>query len=1103
MMRLPYWTIEGTLTLQSPLHIGTGEVDAYDAPEGDGKTFPTTTAQIALTHDRKPCIPAPSLKGALRALAVRSGWQNSDLNCIFGEEVVERNGSKKSSIPGCLELEYAVAINASENEWVHEPHVDIDPVTGTAEDQKLFHTRLVPTGTVFDCRFHFSGCKDKALIEQFLGLLAQVQTEPHFALGGRQSNGKGRVTWQTGPTSVIDPAAFAKWFSDGANGMLVATSQQSPQKLSALAVIDTSHQSLAFDFTITFDSPFMVNDPGCKDKEKPLKPRINSKRQTLLPVSSLRGALRGQARRILRTMPLDSAVETILIDHLFGKDSYRSLLRIADSHSETDDALTVHMIAIDRLTGGGKDGATFSAEPNQKAALQCRLQLDKRRFERLDVNLQSQITGLLALVLRDLDEGDIRLGYGAAKGFGLCRANSLPQLSACLGGDDVITQGLQALRTSCTPKPAFTLPTGYGSPQPMPMVTVGNGHFHNPYAFIPIHVGNNKQPTSDWQAASTIGHSKHAHDSYHPETFSGRIVCSLTNTTPMFIGSGRTLVKDQATKVEHFKLNGKHALPATSLRGLFSSLHESITSSNLRVMGNEVIGLRVGTSTQLKRSGVLVLKEHVTTKERVWFIREDANHGAAKEHRIPKLVVDRFTQLIKLRFEDDAEGNRRHPKTNVQFAIDKKAILPDQINPPPLTKGQKVYFEMSGKDNKISEFAWSPLWRKRLETASQQGEPLAFEYIDLIKQTADTNALSFGLQDREALSPTELMFGVVEDITNKPTDNENKQAFAFASKVHIGYGRSTHVITPMHEVLLKILASPKPPSPAMYLQRKTEPNKPAIFPTKAEFAKQPANFTFNGRKNYLHALRDTQTLLQQVGVSGLMINGSASAQGMPPWESHPELKNENAKQKVKIQPLPMNSQFIFEVDFKNLSESELASLCATLCPSAGAKDKNGNAIAFEHKIGMGKPLGLGSARVEILGLFLVDRQQRYTTDALPASRYQHIWRKDAAPAENWPSHLQTEAKATATQNAPNPNDLAASALEKLQNTAPDVYNAILLLGNPAAVKKPVHYPQVAGADLEKELFKWFMDNDAKHHEWIRPFTQSSTALPMLSRKQKL
>ncbi len=63
------------------------------------------------------------------------------------------------------------------------------------------------------------------------------------------------------------------------------------------------------------------------------------------------------------------------------------------------------------------------------------------------------------------------------------------------------------------------------------------------------------------------------------------------------------------------------------------------------------------------------------------------------------------------------------------------------------------------------------------------------------------------------------------------------------------------------------------------------------------------------------------------------------------------------------------ASFTFEIEYTNLTESELALLLY--------------AVALEpkmrHKLGMGKPVGLGSVRIEITGWQRMDREARYTT----------------------------------------------------------------------------------------------------------------------------
>jgi CRISPR/Cas system CSM-associated protein Csm3 (group 7 of RAMP superfamily) len=63
-------------------------------------------------------------------------------------------------------------------------------------------------------------------------------------------------------------------------------------------------------------------------------------------------------------------------------------------------------------------------------------------------------------------------------------------------------------------------------------------------------------------------------------------------------------------------------------------------------------------------------------------------------------------------------------------------------------------------------------------------------------------------------------------------------------------------------------------------------------------------------------------------------------------------KRSNALREVA----PRGARFRFEVRFENLTEEELRQLTGCLCLAEG----------YAHKIGMGKPLGLGSCRIEVI-----------------------------------------------------------------------------------------------------------------------------------------
>lgn len=73
-----------------------------------------------------------------------------------------------------------------------------------------------------------------------------------------------------------------------------------------------------------------------------------------------------------------------------------------------------------------------------------------------------------------------------------------------------------------------------------------------------------------------------------------------------------------------------------------------------------------------------------------------------------------------------------------------------------------------------------------------------------------------------------------------------------------------------------------------------------------------------------------------------------------------------------IQPLTRGTKFHFRLDFTNLEEDEFAALllAITLEPEQGQ--------GMRHKIGSGKPLGLGSVHLEPTSMTLVDYSTRYT-----------------------------------------------------------------------------------------------------------------------------
>jgi CRISPR-associated protein (TIGR03986 family) len=396
-----------------------------------------------------------------------------------------------------------------------------------------------------------------------------------------------------------------------------------------------------------------------------------------------------------------------------------------------------------------------------------------------------------------------------------------------------------------------------------------------------------------------------------------------------------------------------------------------------------------------------------------------------------------------------------------------------------LKTGDLVWFRPATNSPEITEISLSSIWRGRVDTNDGRAAS-TYSFFEKI----DSNLLPFN-PGRTLITIAEQVFGFVE--TSKETSTSSSRALAgrvyfshallerlAESKDLDGHTRESVEPAYLDAVTLKILASPKPPSPALYFK------KAAMAPgyiTKREL--KPGSHYPQGRKFYLHH-RDKEI----------------NSVGKEPWRSHhidSKDKKSRLQQKVKITPVKTGAVFYFHVDFDNLSKHEIGLLVYALKP----KDD------FRHKIGMGKSLGLGRVNIEPVGFFGINRRKRYTADALFAPRYSEGWQAAGEDQHVWPAAYARE-KLVAT------NAVQLSELRDMfaRDMNPDIRTALELVGNPAALSAPVHTPLVEGGDPEDETFQWFVANDQgsargrdkirPRPEYLKPLTKETTFLPTLS-----
>lgn len=394
-----------------------------------------------------------------------------------------------------------------------------------------------------------------------------------------------------------------------------------------------------------------------------------------------------------------------------------------------------------------------------------------------------------------------------------------------------------------------------------------------------------------------------------------------------------------------------------------------------------------------------------------------------------------------------------------------------------LKPGDIVFFDVDG-EGMITQVSYSAIWRDYVRKESTAAKPAGVhDFFKKAETRAGRELLPFH-PGRKEITPAEALFGfVTEGRDGADGELDANQAWAYKGRVRVSFGRHGEREAALgdglleeEEITLRALNSPKPPAPDMYFHDKG--GKP--------IRKETLSFANDGHlpqgvKAYVHE------------------PGGWEKRKPRRWET---LANKNddrhANLKNAVRPIKAGTAFWFHVDFDNLSEAELSLLLFCLRPAGD----------FYHKLGMGKPLGLGTVRIDPAGLFLIDRQQRYRPAAgdgfFDAERYfeADVFDEAAiggAPGEFYAPEIRAAADPTPT------NDRAGAYAGALKQALPKTHAAILLLGRRPKAGVTVGYPMAAGQNGEDEGYQWFVHNanPPAKRQALRPIAPGDQELPSL------
>lgn len=464
--------IQGTLTTVTPLAISDGRAVRNGDDRDSGSISTVLVAELpdvgqsGAAMAKHAVIPGSTLRGVLRARAERH-YSLDIVNRLFGQAANSFSESGLSSIEtdGGMGGKLEVAWSYAKAELQVEHHTTINRIRRTVEERRLFAQEVVPPRTVFKIELLIDQATQEE-VNLLASLLDQFNDESApLSLGGDQGSGRGRMKWTREVVQGVTREHLVRsWQGDSCLQLWDHADSIKPMSSGnnlKLPIVDLR-------ITLEAESFFLVNEGKNSAAGKPDNNPILRDGKIVLPGSSFRGVFRSQCERIARTRnqhaggdPVQAA-ERGVIETLFGTTDLRGAISCSDfldelpaedvSPKESEQVrpqawpslsesitnkksrllLTREFVAIDRFTGGAAEHLKFRVVAAWKPVMLGAVRIDlvqlKRNAEKIAASederrvLLLEARMVLGWALRDLQEGELAFGYGAAKGLGRVQA---------------------------------------------------------------------------------------------------------------------------------------------------------------------------------------------------------------------------------------------------------------------------------------------------------------------------------------------------------------------------------------------------------------------------------------------------------------------------------------------------------------------------------------------------------------------------------------------------------------------------------------------------------------------------------------------------------
>ncbi len=393
----------GNIKTLSPLHIGCGSEDRSDI-------------DVLRSGDGTPLIPATSLIGVLKSIIESSpdyhqfpDDNNKKKKCFWGRLTTDEDGHQSTF--RCADLECL-----EPPKFLIRDGIKIDGKTGLVADQKKYDYEVIERGAVFNLRLEFDYTdEDQAFVKKMIATMVSLLKNEHVQIGAKTNSGLGAIRLE-------DEFLYEFIFSEATKAHVYYwltqqfTDKNEIKSESLGTPFDTNSKCFRIEATFFLKSSLIIRSYP-DDPKSPDAVHLRSLGEPVLTATSIKGAIRARAERIVNTIKKSDSI----VHNLFGIVEEKGI----SDRNDPDDKKKVQKgkiqvkecilpmfsseiqtrIKIDRFTGGTIDSALFDTMPlfSNSNGDAITISIRIHHWEEAEA-------GLMLLVLKDLWTGDLAIG---------------------------------------------------------------------------------------------------------------------------------------------------------------------------------------------------------------------------------------------------------------------------------------------------------------------------------------------------------------------------------------------------------------------------------------------------------------------------------------------------------------------------------------------------------------------------------------------------------------------------------------------------------------------------------------------------------------------